>query len=260
MRVDQKVVRQRFSRAAQEYAELSSIQMNVAQDLLGTLKVSPGEHVLDVGSGTGSLLCEVARSFADIKAFGLDIAQGMIHTARRCHPGLTWVCADAAKMPFKAWSFDMVFSSSSYQWVDDLPVAFLEAKRILKKDGRFYVALFGSATLQEFFESLQAASLMNGRTEVFDMRRLPSENDVRQAVKGADFRHRGVMVEKRTVIFKDTWELLKWTKAIGANGLAPKFFLGKELLADLERHYAARYAVDGGLMATFEIIWVDARK
>ncbi len=260
MRADPLIVRKRFSRAAMDYGTVSSIQMDVARDLLGMLKVSAGERVLDVGSGTGSLLCEVARSREKIEAVGLDIAEGMARFAHSAHPELTWICADALKMPFKAWSFDMVFSSSSYQWVRDLPAAFIDVKRILKKDGRFYAALFGRSTLSEFFESLQAASLMNGRTEVFALRKLPSEEDVRFALKTADFRHRGVLVEKRTVVFKDTWELLKWTKAIGANGLTRGFFLGKGLLADLERHYRARYAVDGGVMATFEIIWIDARK
>lgn len=260
MRIDPMIVRQRFSRAAKDYDVLSSIQREVARGVFNQLNVSSGARVLDVGAGTGSLLCEASHSAEKVEAVGLDIAEGMVQRARREHPELIWVCADAVNLPFQAWSFDMVFSSSSYQWVSNLPLAFSEVKRVLKKDGRFYAALFGRSTLAEFFESLEAALLMNGRSEVFPFRRLPSEEEVRLALKKAYFQHGGVMMEKRTLVFKDVWELLKWTKAIGANSLTRGFFLSKGLLADLERHYAARYTLESGLTATFEIIWVDARK
>jgi malonyl-CoA O-methyltransferase len=195
-----------------------------------------------------------------VTAVGLDAAEGMLEGARRAYPSLCWARGDAAALPFKAWSFDLVFSSSTYQWVPDLAGAFGEVRRVLKTDGRFYAALFGRATLCEFFESLEAAALIHGRHEPFSLRRLPSEEDVRLALKAAGFRHRGVVREVRSVVFQNALDLLRWLKGIGANALSPRFFLGKDLLGDLETHYGARYPLEGGIKASFEIIWLDAVK
>jgi malonyl-CoA O-methyltransferase len=216
--------------------------------------------VLDVGCGTGVLAAEVARRTGSGEVVALDAAERMLRAGRVAYTNVRWIAGDARALPFKDWSFDLVMSSSSYQWVEELSVAFAGVKRVLRKDGRFYAALFGQGTLTELFESLQVAALSRGRKDVFGLRRLPLEEQVRSALRQADFRHRGVMVEKREVSFRDLWSLLKWLQGIGANGAARGFFLGREFLAEVDEHYREHFGTPDGIRATFEVIWLDAVK
>jgi len=255
-----KTVREKFSAAAETYADLCSVQMNVARALADRLPLKDGMRVLDVGAGTGTLAAEIRRRCGDARVVALDAAAEMTAVGARRYGDVVWLQGDALALPFHESSFDLVMSSSSYQWVADLPRAFTEARRVLRRGGRCYASLFGRATLGELFESLQAAGLARGRTDVFELRRLPSLDDVRAALKAADFRHRGLATETREVVFRDLWSLLKWLKGIGANGLTRRFFLGGEFLAHVNEHYCERFGVPEGIRVSFEVIELDAVK
>ncbi|XP_025942350.1 arginine-hydroxylase NDUFAF5, mitochondrial isoform X3 [Apteryx rowi] len=69
------------------------------------------------------------------------------------------VVADEEFLPFKEDTFDLVVSSLSLHWVNDLPRAFREIHQVLKPDGVFIGAMFGGDTLYELRCSLQLAEL-----------------------------------------------------------------------------------------------------
>ncbi len=64
-----------------------------------------------------------------------------------CHKVL--LDEDGARLPFEDGSVDLVTSSLSAHWVNDLPGLFSEVFRILKEDGVFLGAMFGGETLFE---------------------------------------------------------------------------------------------------------------
>jgi NADH dehydrogenase [ubiquinone] 1 alpha subcomplex assembly factor 5 len=66
---------------------------------------------------------------------------------------------DEEFLPFEAASLDLVTSSLSMHWVNDLPGAFRQIINCLKKDGVFMAAVFGGDTLYELRSSLQLAEL-----------------------------------------------------------------------------------------------------
>ncbi|NTV28662.1 MAG: methyltransferase domain-containing protein [Candidatus Omnitrophica bacterium] len=253
-----KRVRSKFSGAAETYAALCGVQADVARELADRLPLQAGLRVLDVGAGTGMLAEEIYRRCAWADVVGLDLADRMVEVGRKSCRKVRWLQADAAALPFGAESFGLVVSSSSYQWVADLALAFSEAGRVLVPGGRFYAAMFGRETLSELFESLQAAGLARGREDVFALRRMPSEEAVRAALRQADFRHRGMAAEKREAWFRDIWSLLKWLQGTGSNGLSGKFFLGREFLAETEEHCRTRFGTPEGIRVTFEVLWIDA--
>ncbi|XP_035177238.1 arginine-hydroxylase NDUFAF5, mitochondrial isoform X1 [Oxyura jamaicensis] len=69
------------------------------------------------------------------------------------------IVADEEFLPFKEDTFDLVVSSLSLHWVNDLPKAFREIHQVLKPDGVFIGSMFGGDTLYELRCSLQLAEL-----------------------------------------------------------------------------------------------------
>jgi NADH dehydrogenase [ubiquinone] 1 alpha subcomplex assembly factor 5 len=66
---------------------------------------------------------------------------------------------DEEHIEFDPNSLDLVISSLSLHWVNDLPKAFKQILRSLKEDGVLLAAVFGGDTLYELRSSLQLADL-----------------------------------------------------------------------------------------------------
>lgn len=62
---------------------------------------------------------------------------------------------DEEALPFEPGSFDLVMSSLSLHWVNQLPSTFSQIMKCLRPDGVFIAALFGGDTLYELRGSLQ---------------------------------------------------------------------------------------------------------
>jgi ubiquinone/menaquinone biosynthesis C-methylase UbiE len=79
------------------------------EPLLDAAGVVAGTRVLEVGCGLGDLAAAAARRGAAVT--GTDLAEGMLEAARRRHPELELVLADAEALPFDDGRFDVVLSS-----------------------------------------------------------------------------------------------------------------------------------------------------
>lgn len=95
---------------------------------------------LDVCSGTGDQL----RGRAGDLAIGLDLSFGMVRYAAARAPGVPFVCANAACLPFKPGSMRAVsVSFGLHDKGPELRAAILaEARRVMAKDGRLVAVDF----------------------------------------------------------------------------------------------------------------------
>ena len=66
---------------------------------------------------------------------------------------------DEESLPFEKESFDLVISSLSLHWVNQLPSTFSQIMNCLRKDGVFVGAVFGGETLYELRGALQLAEI-----------------------------------------------------------------------------------------------------
>jgi ubiquinone/menaquinone biosynthesis C-methylase UbiE len=91
--------------------------------------------ILDLGSGTGYLAIEIARKAPGLQVHGIDLSKRMVKIARRHAKGVTnaqFVFGNAASLPFKDNSIDLVVSTgASHHWKTPRLV-FDECYRILK--------------------------------------------------------------------------------------------------------------------------------
>ncbi|XP_027603848.1 arginine-hydroxylase NDUFAF5, mitochondrial isoform X1 [Pipra filicauda] len=113
---------------------------------------------LDVGSGRGYIAQHLTKETVE-KLVQVDVAENALKNAVETEIPTVKVVADEEFLPFKENTFDLVVSSLSLHWVNDLPKAFKEIHHVLKPDGVFIGAMFGGDTLYELRCSLQLAEL-----------------------------------------------------------------------------------------------------
>ncbi|KAM9155473.1 arginine-hydroxylase NDUFAF5, mitochondrial isoform 1-T2 [Pangshura tecta] len=113
---------------------------------------------LDVGCGSGYIAQYLNKETVE-KLFQVDMAENALKNTMETEIPTVSVVADEEFLPFKEDTFDLVVSSLSLHWVNDLPRAFREIHQVLKPDGVFIGAMFGGETLYELRCSLQLAEL-----------------------------------------------------------------------------------------------------
>jgi ubiquinone/menaquinone biosynthesis C-methylase UbiE len=112
-----------------------------------------GKLTLDVGCGTG-----VFTSWLSVKgahAIGIDISLEMLTFAKRKHPGIAFILADACSLPFKSESFDLVISVTSLNFIENPEKAAGEAKRVLKEEGKLVVGVLNSLSVYAILKRLR---------------------------------------------------------------------------------------------------------
>jgi ubiquinone/menaquinone biosynthesis C-methylase UbiE len=91
--------------------------------------------IVDLGSGTGFLVIEIAKMAPRLKVHGIDLSKEMIRIARRHGKGIKNVhfeMGNAAKLPLEDESIDFIVSTGSlHHWKKPAKV-FDECYRILK--------------------------------------------------------------------------------------------------------------------------------
>ncbi len=246
-------IRRAFSESADQYDILTSLHKEIGRELVKKHVKHQATTVLDVGCGTGYVANKAKFFYPDSRIIGLDIAEGMLTKAQETHEGIAidWLQADAQQLPFKAGSIDIIFSNLAYQWAQDLPAAFKDARRVLSPKGLMAITMFGQRTCEELFFSLE-------KTGINHIRRLASVEQCREALQAAGFDSATVDYELIKIQFKDMWELLNWLKAIGANQLPKEGTIGKNQLMQAGEYYQNHFQYHHGICATFEVIWIKA--
>lgn len=92
--------------------------------------LAPGDRVLDVGCGPGALTAAVARRGARVT--GVDLAEGMVAEARRRHPELEFLQADAEALPFVDGAFDVALGAFLVNHTPDAEAAVRELRRVAR--------------------------------------------------------------------------------------------------------------------------------
>lgn len=136
-------VRRMFGRIAPQYDRLNR-WMTFGRDrvwrteLVRRLALPAAPHVLDLGAGTGDLALETLRQRPAARVLAVDFTPEMLRLGR-LRPGgerVTWVVADAARLPVPQAAFDAVISGFLLRNVPDLAGVLAEERRVLRPGGK----------------------------------------------------------------------------------------------------------------------------
>jgi arsenite methyltransferase len=111
--------------------------------ILDALALKPGDRVLDVGSGPGHQVAQLSAVVGDAgRVEGVDPAEDAIEIARsRCATldNVRFHVGNASRLPYDDSTFDAVMSSQVFEYLDDVPCALAEVRRVLKPRGRVLI-------------------------------------------------------------------------------------------------------------------------
>jgi ubiquinone/menaquinone biosynthesis C-methylase UbiE len=129
-----------FTRRAATYSDLDEPKTIVGcvraiglVDHMAIMGLKETDKVIDIGCGTGRFL----KPFSIAHAFGLDLTENMLKEASVY--GVPLVLADAAYLPFKDGSFDVVHSTGLLGIIRSKEIL-REAARVTKKEGSTFTS------------------------------------------------------------------------------------------------------------------------
>jgi SAM-dependent methyltransferase len=123
----------------------------VVENVLRRGDLKPGQQVLDLGTGTGSVAIGAAGLVGPTgKVTGVDISADMLALARRRiadsgHTNIGLREGRAEELPAGDGTVDVLLASLSLMYVVDRDAAAREIRRVLRPGGRFVAAVWAAA-------------------------------------------------------------------------------------------------------------------
>lgn len=178
--------------------------------LLKHLEYRKGIRILDIGSGAGFPLMELAARFGDTcQCYGLDVWSNANARANRkiANYGLnnvTVVESSAATIPFDDNSFDLIVSNLGINNFEQPETVFAECHRILKPGGKLALTTNINGHWKEFYRAFETAAIQTGKDYLQERIAADQERRGDQSSIGKMFTQAGLSV---TRAYTDSFEM-----------------------------------------------------
>lgn len=150
-KLQRRIQRYGWDLAARDYEALWLSSLAPAQDrLLQCAALQPGEHVLDVASGTGLVAFAAAEHVGDSgRVLGVDlsgemVAQARSHADAAVHVNVGFERMDAEALALPDAGFDAALCALGLMYLPEPEQALREMRRVLKPGGRAVLAVWGA--------------------------------------------------------------------------------------------------------------------
>ncbi len=257
----------RFARAAADYPVGDFLAREIDRRMaerLDYVRLDP-KRMLDLGCSRGGSFPALQARYPAARLYGLDLAapmlQGMAPAPSawrrwlgRAPSGPLPLQADAAALPLKSASVDLVWSNLLLHWLDHPLPVFGEVNRTLASGGLFMFSTLGPDTLREL-----RAAFADGDAHT---QRFTDMHDLGDMLLEAGFADPVVDMESITLTYDTVDALFADLRAAGsacAMTARRRGLLTPRRLAEVKAAYEALRA-DGKLPATFEVVYGHAWK
>lgn len=266
--INKKFKKKIFDRAAFTYDDYAVLQNKIIDNLfkrMDLITLNP-EIAIDLGCGTGRVSKILHNKFTNLDLINFDLSEGMLSFAKNKNsnnlfPFLrkkknSYICGDIDYLPFKNESFDLIWSSSAFQWSNNINSSFKQVLNILKPGGLFIFSTFGPNTLNELGKISEEIFDTSTINNFFDF------NIIGDLLKNSGFKDSVLDVENYVLTYQNPKNLLIDLKKIGATageidhnrGLVGKNFISKYL-----KSYE-KFKENNLYPATYEVIYGYAWK
>mmetsp|Transcript_19081 Transcript_19081/g.26683 ORF Transcript_19081/g.26683 Transcript_19081/m.26683 type:complete len:374 (+) Transcript_19081:3-1124(+) len=262
------------ARIASQYpdGDYDYLKDEVARRLTDRLNdVSPQKsfpQALDMGALSGHVrkaIVDYTANNKGIKNFRqLEMSEELLNRDRgQHHPAgvnVTYELWDEeTRLPVEDDSQDVVFSSMSLHWINDLPGVFKEAYRVLKPDGVFLGAMLGGETLQELRSSLAIAEQERYGGVSPHLSPFVKDSEIGGLIQGAGFNLPTADSDLLTVRYPDMFTMMEHLRGMGETNATfiRRSYTSKEAFLAAASAYQELYTDEDGLLeATFHVIYV----
>lgn len=176
-----------------DYARHAAFVPALGQSILARLAAQPGERILDLGCGDGTLTRRLMEQGATV--VGVDASAQMVEAARAA--GVDARVMDAAALIFDS-EFDAVFSNAALHWVTDAAGAIDGIARALRPGGRFVAEFGGHGNVAAIWTAFRAVLDRHGLA-IPSLWFYPSTDEYRALLEA-----RGLAVEDITLFARPT--------------------------------------------------------
>jgi trans-aconitate methyltransferase len=168
------------------YEESFGIITQFGTGVVELLAPRPGERIVDLGCGTGSLTAQIAAAGAEV--LGIDSSEAMIARARELYPDLRFEVARGEDFAVEE-PVDAVFSSAALHWMSPPEAVAKSVARALKPGGRFVAEMGGKGNIATIVGGIYQALAEEGipRERIRNPRYFPSIGEYGSLLEGAGF-------------------------------------------------------------------------
>jgi len=139
-----------FDRIANRYDLLNriislGIDRRWRRKAVASLRLQPGELLVDLATGTGDVALEAARQVAGLRVVGVDPSEKMLAVGRTkvadkgLAESISLRTGAADRLPFEDGSVDAISMAFGIRNVPDRPAALREMRRVLRPGGRLAI-------------------------------------------------------------------------------------------------------------------------
>lgn len=241
-----------FQASSSTYEKSATIQKEISRHLINLLKNCDNidySRVLEIGCCTG-VLTELLCTTGEINTlFVNDIVPGFCSsTAERVvkrvgHVQLLPGDIEELDLPR---NLDLVISSSTFQWMNNLEDLFNKIHGSLTNKGYLVFSIFGSGTMQEISTLTGQGLQYHTRDELYEM-------------LGERFTLITSDNQRKCLYFNSVRGVLRHIRETGVGGLGRRK-LNREKLRVFEKEYRERFLTKTGLPTTYDSNFIVARK
>jgi malonyl-ACP O-methyltransferase BioC len=245
------LVMRKFGKSMETYDDNAYAQKEIAAKLAGLISdlyPDTPKTIMEIGCGTGLLTKNILPVFPDTYYYLNDInskAEHRIHSlfAEDNH---TFICGDAGLIAFPS-EIDLIVSSSTVQWLENLSAFAEKAYQSLSSRGYMFLSTFGKNNLKEIREltgtGLEYLSL-DGLKDLFS--------------SGFEILH--LSEEEMPVAFNSSAEILSHFRETGVNANSSGTVRTKSGLKSFCSKYDKMYSNGHKVILTYNPVFLGLKK
>lgn len=142
-----------YSWNASEYDSGNSFVSKYGEDVVALLDPGPGERILDLGCGTGTLTHLIQSREANVT--GIDASEEMISQARKSYPEMDFICLPAQNYHADN-TYDAIFSNAALHWMLDVEQTIERMYANLHRGGRLVAEMGGRGNVASIHDALKS--------------------------------------------------------------------------------------------------------